>query len=215
MNPRGLFFDLDGTLVNSQVDSQEAISQVLRQHNRPLSPEEYAFTVGHAWEENYQFLQQRKTVPLSLAALEEEVYQVRLNKVKVCGPATLPGVPEVVQRISRQVPCALVTGSGRKEAEMLVEAMGLKSNFRFLVCAGDAPHGKPAPDPYLLAARQLAVDPSLCVVLEDSTVGILAGRAAGMYTVAVRVGNFSRQDQSAAHLLVNTLLDFESWFHKK
>lgn len=215
MKPEALFFDLDGTLVNSQADSQEAISWVLRQHNRPLTTEEYAFTIGHAWGEIYEFLNQRVPVPLSLQALEEEVYQARWNKIQAQGPATLPGVPEVVQRISRKIPCVLVTGSSRKEAEMLVGAMGLESNFRFLVCAGDAPHGKPAPDPYLLAAHQLAIDPSAGIVLEDSTVGILSGRAAGMYVVAVQAGNFSGQDQATAHLIVDTLLDFETWFYKQ
>jgi sugar-phosphatase len=54
-----------------------------------------------------------------------------------------------------------------------------------LVTADQVEHGKPAPDPYLLAAERLGVDPAACLVLEDAPAGIAAGRAAGMTVWAV------------------------------
>ena len=54
-----------------------------------------------------------------------------------------------------------------------------------LVTADQVDHGKPAPDPYLLAAERLGVDPAECLVLEDAPAGIAAGRAAGMTVWAV------------------------------
>lgn len=51
--------------------------------------------------------------------------------------------------------------------------------------AEDVTRGKPDPEPYLLAARQLGVDPARCVVFEDAPAGLQAGRAAGMITVAL------------------------------
>lgn len=215
MQPNALFFDLDGTLVNSRADFQQALGHVLAQKHRPLTEEEYLFSIGHAWEEIYAFLQQRAPVPLSLSALEEQTYQMRLQNIQQHGPAVLPGVPQVVQRLSQQVPCALVTGSSRKEAEMLVGAMGLTASFRFLLCSGEVPRGKPAPDPYVQAAARLQVAPQACVVLEDSTVGIASARAANMFCIGLRAGNFSNQDQSAASLVLDTLLDVEAWFAKQ
>jgi beta-phosphoglucomutase-like phosphatase (HAD superfamily) len=67
------------------------------------------------------------------------------------------------------------------------------------------PTSKPAPDGYLAAARSLGVPPAACVVVEDSSAGIAAGRAAGAHVVAVRAGNFHGQDQSLAHRIIDTL----------
>jgi sugar-phosphatase len=54
-----------------------------------------------------------------------------------------------------------------------------------VVTADDVEHGKPAPDPYLLAARRLGADPAECLVVEDAPQGVLAGRAAGCAVLAV------------------------------
>ena len=67
------------------------------------------------------------------------------------------------------------------------------------------PRSKPAPDGYLAAAAALGVEPTACLVVEDSRAGIAAGVAAGAVVVAVAAGNFARHDQSAAHHLVATL----------
>ena len=61
----------------------------------------------------------------------------------------------------------------------------MAGRFGAVVCTDDMPHGKPAPDVYLEAARQLGVDPRACVCLEDSGAGIQSGKAAGMRVIAV------------------------------
>jgi sugar-phosphatase len=65
-------------------------------------------------------------------------------------------------------------------------------------------HGKPAPDPYLLAARRLGVDPAACVVLEDAPSGIAAGRAAGMTVWAVTTTH-AAGELGAAHRIAGAL----------
>ncbi len=210
-----LLFDLDGTLVDSRSDFQDALSQVLSRYERTLSPEEYAYTIGHSWEDIYQFLSKRAQLPMPLSVLEEEMYQTRLKKAQDRKLTALPGVVDGIRRLSEKVPCALVTGSSRKEAEMIIDSLRIAEHFRFLICAGEATRGKPAPDPYLLAAQKLAVSPSICGVLEDSTVGIAAAKAAGMFCIAIRAGNFANQDQSQAHHIVDTLSEFEGWFFEK
>jgi len=80
-------------------------------------------------------------------------------------------------------------------------------DFPVILASEDYRHGKPAPDGYLGAAARLGARPERCVVLEDSRAGIAAGIAAGMTVIAIRAGNFAGQDQSAAHVIVNTLDD--------
>jgi beta-phosphoglucomutase-like phosphatase (HAD superfamily) len=73
------------------------------------------------------------------------------------------------------------------------------------LCAEDVARSKPAPDGYLAACAGLGVEPSGALVVEDSAAGCAAGRAAGCVVVAVRAGNVSGQDQSAAHHIIDTL----------
>ena len=69
-----------------------------------------------------------------------------------------------------------------------------------LVTADQVEHGKPAPDPYLLAAERLGVDPAHCVVLEDAPAGIAAGRAAGMTVWAVSTTHGAASSTGAARV---------------
>jgi mannitol-1-/sugar-/sorbitol-6-phosphatase len=79
---------------------------------------------------------------------------------------------------------AIATSCEAPLARVRLAAAGL-TRPAVLVSADDVAHGKPAPDPYLLAAERLGVDPAGCLVLEDAPSGIAAGRAAGMTVWAV------------------------------
>jgi sugar-phosphatase len=74
-----------------------------------------------------------------------------------------------------------------------------------LVTASDVEHGKPAPDPYLLGAERLGVDPARCLVVEDAASGVRAGRAAGCATLGVLSGHPDQRLE--ADVVVNSLAD--------
>jgi HAD superfamily hydrolase (TIGR01509 family) len=78
---------------------------------------------------------------------------------------------------------ALVTSSERQIMEAVIPKLGM--NFGATVCGEDVRQSKPAPEPYLLAAQLLGVEPARCVVLEDSPNGVAAAEAAGCLVVAV------------------------------
>lgn len=94
-----------------------------------------------------------------------------------------PGAPGLLQGL-RASPHAIVTSGSRRTAEARLRHARLPIPG-VLITADDIRSGKPAPDGYLLAAQRLAVDPAGCVVIEDSPVGVEAGRAAGMRVIAV------------------------------
>ena len=96
----------------------------------------------------------------------------------------LPGVRSLLAALAdEQVPMALVSSSYR----VLVDAVlaGGVGPFAVTLAGDEVEHGKPAPDPYLLAAQRLGVDAPRCVVLEDSPAGVASGEAAGCAVVAV------------------------------
>lgn len=90
---------------------------------------------------------------------------------------------------------AIVTSCGSRFAAMLIAAAELPAP-RVLVSADDVSRGKPAPDPYALAAERLGLSPERIVVIEDSRDGIASGRAAGMDVIAIARGrgaSFARE----------------------
>lgn len=209
--PQAVCFDLDGTIVDSEREIMTIMAVELARRGRPLSDEEQAFVIGHGWSEIYAFIHARGPLPLDLPALEQVVFQARRDKIKSEGIEDLPGAAALVRRLAARLPCALVTGSSRPEAELVLDALGITACFQTLCCAGEYPRGKPAPDPYLLAAERLGVPAAACLALEDSAAGIASARAAGMFCVAVAAGNFARQDQAAANLLLATMEEVDAW----
>lgn len=97
---------------------------------------------------------------------------------------------EIVLTIARQslgrIPMAVASGGNRRLVEKTLTAIGALDWFDVVVCAEDYARGKPEPDPFLEAARQLSVPPAACLVFEDTVTGIQAAAAAGMKYVEVR-----------------------------
>ena len=118
------------------------------------------------------------------------------------GVGALPGASSLLATL-RDGEWAVVTSGGSELARRRLSHTGLPMP-RILVAAEDIPVGKPAPDGYLLAARQLAREPSDCVVIEDTPAGIQAGRAAGAYVVALTT-TFPKVLLTGADAVISTL----------
>src|SRR5690242_10363037 len=112
-------------------------------------------------------------------------FQLRLQYDDLAGIRALPGAHELLAKLDRlRLPWAVVTSADRRLAEARLGAAGIDPPL--LVTIEDSARGKPYPDPYLLAAQRLGVDPARCLVVEDSQPGIDAGHAAGAQVAALR-----------------------------
>ncbi len=206
MRVSALLFDLDGTLVDSERESAEAMARALRS-GQGIEIEELdrEFIVGRSWVQIYEQLRgrypelrwTRDELIAATAGKREEVFAES-------GLTILPGAREAVRRFSDRK-LAIVTGSSRVEMGQALDALGLASHFDLTIASEDVATSKPAPDGYLQAAAGLGVPASECLVIEDSHAGIAAGVAANMGVVAVTVGNYADHDQSAAHAQITTL----------
>ncbi len=93
----------------------------------------------------------------------------------------MPGAMDFLKWLGgRQIPRAVVSSSSHHWVDGWLEKTGLFSDFETIVCRGDAPRIKPAPDLYLEAARRLQLEPASCLVVEDSLNGVRSAKAAGM-----------------------------------
>ena len=116
------------------------------------------------------------------------------------GVDLMEGVLETLRELHGRMPMAVVTSSLPENLWTMHRAHGLEGFFETVVAAGDTPHSKPHPGPYLLAAERLGGDPGRCVVVEDSQRGLQAAIAAGMSCVVIpnemtRAGDFSTADR--------------------
>jgi HAD superfamily hydrolase (TIGR01509 family) len=107
-----------------------------------------------------------------------------LFRQRMCDPVFPAGLPELLKRLHRHYKLAVVSSSARTEIEPPLENCRLRHYFGALVDGGAVKHHKPAPEPYLLAARLL--DARAPLVVEDSAPGIASGRAAGFEVLAVK-----------------------------
>ncbi len=203
---RGFLFDLDGTLVDSERETSEAMARALwRGHGIALDQYDRDFIIGRSWIAIYASLKARH--PELAWSLAETVAQTALLRDEVfaeLGVTVLPGARAAL-RWTAEWPRALVTGSSRVEVTQVLPRIGPEATFPVIVAAEDVPRSKPAPDGYRAAIAALGLAHAECLVIEDSPVGIEAGRSAGCIVVACRAGNFGGWDQSGAHRVIGTL----------
>jgi HAD superfamily hydrolase (TIGR01509 family) len=114
------------------------------------------------------------------------------------GLPILPGAVEAVERLAARWPLGLASSSNRPLIDLVLDVSGLAQYFRATVSSEEVAHGKPARDVFLETARRLGVAPERCAVVEDSANGILAGRAAEMFVVAIPNPHFPPGEEALA-----------------
>lgn len=207
--PAAILFDLDGTLVDSERDNVESVVLACRGLGAELSEDDRRFVVGHSWNEIHSRLARAYSLAVSMDDLIARAVAEKRLLMETTGYKALPVAVETVRRLAARCPLAIASGASRVEVQDAIHGLGIAQHFRVALGAEDYTHGKPQPDAYLLAMDRLGVRemPERCVVIEDATPGILAGRAAGARVIGVRVGNFVGYDLSAADVVVDTLAD--------
>ncbi|MFF1304358.1 HAD family hydrolase [Streptomyces sp. NPDC058307] len=178
IHAEALLFDNDGTLVSSLESVHRCWTRWAEEFG--ITAEEFARVElhGRTAADIAAELLPADVVPTALARIE----QLEVEDVPNGGVHLLPGTTAFLDSLPADR-WAVVTSATRRLAEARLAAVGILP--KTLVAADDVTRGKPDPEPYLLAARELGVDPARCVVFEDAPAGLRAGRAAGMTTVAL------------------------------
>ncbi|MBT2506078.1 HAD family hydrolase [Streptomyces sp. ISL-98] len=180
---QALLFDNDGTLLSSMESVIRCWSRWAQEYG--ITAEEFARVElhGRPAAEIAADLLPADVVPGAVARIEQlEVEDVAGGEGQAPGVVLLPGTAELLASLPADG-WAVVTSATRRLAEARLAEVGIRP--KTVIAADDITRGKPDPEPYLLAARTLGVDPARCVVFEDAPAGLQAGRAAGMKTVAL------------------------------
>jgi len=179
----GYIFDCDGTLADSMPLHFRAWTAALKEHKAEF-PEALFYEMGGTpTEQIVEMLNDRhghKMPPKETAAYKESLYLELLTEIQPITP-----VVDFARSFAGKLPIAVASGGHRGIVQKTLSSLGILELFDVLVGAEDYLKGKPAPDPFLEAARRLGVEPSRCLVFEDTQLGIDAAVAAGMEWVHV------------------------------
>ncbi|MCU1691219.1 MAG: HAD-superfamily hydrolase, subfamily variant 3 [Frankiales bacterium] len=199
-------FDMDGLLVDSEPVWTLAEVELARSLGGEFGPELKAAIVGTRLEVAVPTILRWYDVPDTPQQVAETSARLLGRMVELFAEdlPVLPGATALLADLrAAGVPVALVSSSYR----VLVDAVlgsGL-GPFDLSVAGDEVVHGKPHPEPYLAAAEALGVDPTRCVVLEDSPAGVASGEAAGCAVVAVPSVRGVRFAPAPRRLVVDTL----------
>ena len=180
---KAYLFDCDGTIVDSMPLHYVAWKRALDAHGCPFPEEQFYAMGGLPVETVIEQLNQQHGLtmaPYETSVIKEGYYTEMIDDLKA-----VPGVVEHIHEHHGRIPFAVVSGSTRESVETSLNALGILDKFDTLVCAGDYSKGKPDPEPFLLAAKRLGIDPKDCLVFEDAQPGIEAAKAAGMQSVRI------------------------------
>lgn len=203
-----VLFDFDGVLVDTEWAIYQAWERTFQAHDHDLPLEIYTRCIGSdftTWSP--------KTHLEDLSGRSFDWHDLDLQRQseimkELEGAAAMRGVLGLLERLSAEgMTCAVVSSSSHAWVDGWLEKLGLSGYFQTIVCRGDAPKIKPAPDLYLEAARRLDLAPGECLVIEDSLNGIKAAVAAGMPVWAVPNRVTASLDFSLAERVFESLED--------
>ena len=204
-----VIFDCDGVIADSEVISANLLVRQLLPYGIRIDAE-YVFRnfVGKSFPLVAEFIGERFGIALPPTFVGD--YRAALREAFAASLQTTPGFLDVLDRLT--CPACVATSSSPPRVAHTLEAIGLTDHFGADVfTASQVANGKPAPDLFLFAAREMATAPERCLVIEDSAAGIEAGLAAGMkvwrYVGASHIANTARaRDETPAGVTV-----FDNW----
>jgi len=193
-----VLFDLDGTLIDSAPDLGAAADRMRTARGMPSLPLDLYRPMAGSGARGmlgvaFGITPEHPDFP----ELREEFF-VNYERAMTVRTVVFEGVAELVAQLGRLgLPWGVVTNKSVRFAAPLTAAMPLFATSGALVCGDTTPHAKPHPEPLLEAARRLGVAPGRCVYVGDDERDMIAGRAAGMRTVAATYGYLGEEADTA------------------
>jgi beta-phosphoglucomutase len=195
-----VIFDFDGVIADTEPLHLMATQSALAARDVVLTTTDYErLYLGYTDRGLFDALARHRSLAWSRSDIGAlvEAKGAAFNTLISGGGHIFPGAARLIERLhGRGVPLAIASGAFAGEIDAILTGARLRHHFREIVGAGDYAHGKPAPDPFLEAARRLGLPPECAVAIEDSRWGLESAAAAGCKTIAV-THTYPRKDLTA------------------
>ena len=186
MSIRGVIFDMDGTLLDTEKLYQRFWVEAANRLGYPMKPE-HTLAIRATASVYAEAILKRLVCPefdyVAVRALRRELMEAYVDEH---GVDPKPGMLEVLRELrGRGLRIGLATATDEPRARKYLRIVGAEDYFDAVTCASMVQRGKPDPAIYLLAAQRTGVLPEEAMAVEDAPSGIRSARAAGMFTVMV------------------------------
>jgi N-acetyl-D-muramate 6-phosphate phosphatase len=187
--PQAIFFDLDGTLIDSAPDLAAAADKLRTDRGLPsIAYEHYRPLAGAGARGMLAIAFDMKPDHADYEAFREEFY-INYETSLTAKTIVFNGISQLLTSMrSKSMPWGIVTNKSRRFTDPLVVQMPLLHGAAAVISGDTTPHTKPHPEPVLAAARIAGIDPTKCWYVGDDRRDIESGRAAGMSTIAANWG---------------------------
>ncbi len=214
---QAVIFDMDGSLVDSMWIWKDIDIEYLTRYGYPVTDEmveEFQAEIeGMSFAETAQWVSTHYDIPRTTQEMMDDWNDMAWEKYEK-EVFLKPGVAEFLEEcVKRKIKLGIASSNSRELIENVIRARGLEGVFQVIRTGSDGLKGKPAPDVYLAAAKELGVAPEECLVFEDVVAGIKAGKAAGMRVCAVEDAYSEKQREEKKQLADYYIEDYYGIFN--
>ncbi len=182
---RGVLFDLDGVIIDTLHYHYLAWKHMFQRFGGDVNEHTVLLHEGRNSREILPLLMKEAGISIPDDQQADFIDEKRAYYRSIVHVQQYPGAFEVIDALKhRGYKVALVTACALKNMQHSLDSDHQK-HFDFIITGDEVPRAKPFPDPYLMAARQIGLDPSDCIVVENAPLGIEAAKNAGMYCIAI------------------------------
>jgi HAD superfamily hydrolase (TIGR01509 family) len=208
-----VIFDMDGVIVDTEPVHHYAYNQHFKQLNIEVTPEMYATFTGNSTKNTYEKLKSHFDITESVPDLVEAKRNLFNDAFDSKEDLYLiDGVEDLIKELHHNgMQLVLASSSANVTIDRVFRRFGLHQYFTHLVSGEDFPNSKPHPAIFEHAAKLSQTSVENCIVIEDSTNGIIAAKAAGIYCIGYDSINTKLQDYSKADKVIKDFseLNFE------
>lgn len=180
-----VIFDMDGSLVDSMWVWKDIDVEYLGRFGLDIPDDLQMAIEGKSFTETAEYFKERFSLEDSIEEIKADWNEMAWHKYRT-RVMLKPGAKELLEYCrTHGIKLGIATSNSRQIVDMVLQERGVTEYFSCIMTGCEAKKGKPAPDIYLLTARQLSVSPESCLVFEDIVPGIQAGKSAGMEVCAV------------------------------
>ncbi|MCD9495427.1 HAD family hydrolase [Photobacterium carnosum] len=198
-----LFFDFDGTLVDSETFHANNWSDYLATYGVTLTAEDFIeYYAGVTWPKIAKHFIDSYQLNVDIVTITTEMEALTDTKIRQQGIPALPGVDAVLHAFSGKVPMAVVTGAPRDYVEGVLKLHGWLDLFDQVFSGYEVANNKPSPDVYLHACQAMKVQPYQVVAIEDSRTGLQSAKNADICCLLIN-GHSSLTAINADHSFVS------------
>ena len=205
-----VIFDLDGVLIDSEPLHSKTDNQILRELGIRAAENYFDRFAGYTNESMWEAIKKDYHITKSTDKIIEMQMPLKLNLLQKGNYKSIPGIVELLDEIkAMHIPIAVASSSPKLFIEVVLAKIGIGKYFSIILSGEEVEHSKPEPDIFLKVAGLLNVNPSECLVVEDSKSGTIAAKKAGMKCIGYQNVNSGDQDLSNADFIVNNIKEID------